>query len=89
MDRDFETLDAYRARLTVLEDRCDDQATNRRSTPQEQRHGLWLPVEGPDVPTYAYQYLDVDYPVLAAVTAVAERIEATRAEVERAMGYCN
>lgn len=75
--------------MTVLEDQCNKLAANRQSTLQEQRHGLWLPVEGPDVPTYAYQSLDVDYPVLAAVTAVAKRIEATRAEVERAMGYCN
>lgn len=89
MDRDFETLDAYRARLTFLEDRCDDVAANRQSTLREQRHSLWLPVEGPNVPTFAYHSLDDDYPILAAVTAIAERIEATRAEIEQAMGYCN
>lgn len=88
-DRHFETLDAYRARLTVLADLCDDLAASRQSTLREQRHCLWLPVEGPDVPTYAYQSLDVDYPVLAAATAVAERVESTRADVERAMAYCN
>jgi hypothetical protein len=88
-ERNFETLDAYRARLGVLADRCEDVAADRQDTLRAQRHGLWLPVEGPDVPTYAYQSLEVDYPVLAAATAVAERVESVRADVERAMGYCN
>lgn len=88
-DAEFETLDAYRARLAVLAERCDDLATRRQSTLLEQRHELWLPVDGPDVATYPYQPLDARYPVLAAVTAVAERVEETRTAVERAMGYCN
>ena len=88
-DVEFETLDAYRARLPVLGEHCDELAARRQSTLREQRHELWLPVGGPDVATYAYQPLEARYPVLSAVTAVAKRIEKTRTAVERAMGYCN
>jgi hypothetical protein len=82
--RAFGTVDAYRARLTVLEKRCDDVATDRQATLREQRHDLWLPAEGPDVATYTYQALDVNYPILSAVAAVAERISDARTKVGRA-----
>lgn len=88
-EQNFETLDAYRARLAVLEQRCEELAASRQSTLREQRRSLRLPVDGPDVPTYVYQSLDADYPVLSAVAAVVETIEETRTSVERAMGYCN
>lgn len=88
-ERGFGTLDAYRARLSVLEEHCDGVAADRQATLRQQRRNLRMPVAGPDLPTYAYQLLDVDYPVLAAVTAVLEEIESARAVVERAMAYCN
>lgn len=89
VERDFETLEAHRARLTVLDDRCDDLGARRQSTLREQRHSLRLPIDGPDIPTYAYQSLDSDYPVLSAVMATVEKSDETRTSVERAMGYCN
>lgn len=89
MELSFETLDAYRARLSVLEDRCETLAATRQSTLQAQRRSLWLSIDDPDFATYAYQSLDVEYPILSAIARTADRIDEVRTHVERAIGYCN
>jgi hypothetical protein len=85
----FGALDARLARLSVLESRCEEVATDRQSALQGQRRSLWLPADAPDVAVYAYQDLDVSYPVLSAVTALLDRIEEARTAIERAVGYCD
>lgn len=84
----FGTLDAHRVRFEALAEQCEAFAADRQSTLLEQRHTLRLPTDGPDIATYAYQSLEVDYPVLSVVAALAERIEETQERVERAIGYC-
>jgi len=83
----FGALDAHRCRLDVLEEKCADVAETRQTGLARQRRTLSLPVDVPDVPRYVYRDLPMDYPVLSAVTALLERIEAVRDVVERSLIY--
>ena len=81
----FGTLDAYRARLSVLENKCETVADDRQSTLFEQRRTTGLPSGAPDVPQYVYQELPFDYPVMAAVADLTEAIEAVRDDLRWAL----
>ena len=83
--QDFGALDAHRARLEVLECRCDKVATNRQEERAATERSMHFDGETDDVQTYLYQELPVTYPVLAAVAAVGRRIDAVRRDVERAI----
>ena len=82
---DFGGLDAHRARLEVLERRCDEVATTRQQERVAVEQSMHFDGETDDVQTYLYQDLPVTYPVLAAVAAVGRRIDAVRRDVERAI----
>ena len=82
---DFGGLDAHRARLEVLERRCDEVATTRQRERVAVERSMHFDGETDDVQTYLYQDLPVTYPVLAAVAAVGRRIDAVRRDVERAI----
>lgn len=82
---DFGGLDAHRARLGVLERRCDEVATTRQRERVAVEQSMHFDGETDDVQTYLYQDLPVTYPVLAAVAAVGRRIDAVRRDVERAI----
>jgi hypothetical protein len=82
---DFGGLDAHRARLEVLERRCDEVATTRQRERVAVEQSMHFDGETDDVQTYLYQDLPVTYPVLAAVAAVGRRIDAVRRDVERAI----
>jgi hypothetical protein len=82
---DFGGLDAHRARLKVLERRCDEVATTRQRERVAVEQSMHFDGETDDVQTYLYQDLPVTYPVLAAVAAVGRRIDAVRRDVERAI----
>jgi hypothetical protein len=84
----FGTLDAYRARLVVLEDRCNDIATDRQTSLFEQRRARWLPSNAPDIARYVYQNEPFEYPVMSTVADLTERIREVRSRIERAMGHC-
>ena len=83
--QDFGALDAHRARLEVLERRCDEVATNRQEERAATERSMHFDGETDDVQTYLYQDLPVTYPVLAAVAAVGRQIGAVRRDVERAI----
>lgn len=82
---DFGALDAHRARLEVLERRCDEVATNRQQERATTERSMYFDGATEDVQAYLYHDLPVTYPVLAAVAAVGRRIEAVRRDVERAI----
>ena len=84
----FGTLDAYRARLSVLEVKCEAVADSRQSTLFEQRRTAGLPTGEPDVPQYVYQAFAFDYPVMSAVADLSAAIDRLRADVEAAMSRC-
>ena len=81
----FGTLDAHRARLSVLEGKCETVADERQSTLFEQRRTTNLPSGTPDVPQYVYQELPFDYPVMAAVADLTGAIEAVRDDLRWAL----
>ena len=81
----FGTLDAHRARLSVLEGKCETVADERQSTLFEQRRTTGLPSGAPDVPQYVYQDLPFDYPVMAAVADLTGAIEAVRDDLRWAL----
>lgn len=83
----FGTLDAYRQRLLVLEENCDDLVDDRQDTLVAQRRNLSLPTEGPDVPTYVYRDLEMRYPIVSTTADVIERIQTLRQDVECALSY--
>jgi hypothetical protein len=84
----FGTLDAYRARLTVLEENCEAVAEERQATLFEQRRTAGLPTDAPDVPQYVYQELPFDYPVMSAVADLTAAVGRVRDDVESAMARC-
>jgi len=83
----FGTLDAYRARLVVLEEKCNELVDDRQETLVNQRRNLSLPIEGPDIPTYVYQSLRATYPVVSTAATTVERIDSFRRGVERALSH--
>lgn len=84
----FGALDGYRARLDALEERCRSVLADRQAELFEGRRRAWLPSDEPDLATYLYRDLPVDYPVMSTVAALLDRIGSVRSEVERAMATC-
>jgi hypothetical protein len=84
----FGALDGYRARLGVLEGKCEAVLADRQEAVFEQRRTRWLPSEAPDIARYVYQDLAVDYPVMSVVADRLGDIERIRARIERAMTRC-
>jgi hypothetical protein len=68
-DYEPQLRDAYRRRLSVFEDRCHELIDRRQSEIVDLRHKLSLSVNQPDLPTYLYQELPADHPVVATLTA--------------------
>ncbi|QWC18170.1 hypothetical protein [Halorubrum sp. 2020YC2] len=81
---DFGALDACRTRTEALRGDCDRIAARRQRALADHERRLALGDEL-DLPAYCYQDLDVTYPVLAAVGAVGDRIEALKQRIETAM----
>jgi hypothetical protein len=86
-DLSFGALDAYRTRLTVLEEKCSAVVDRRQATLVDQRRDLALPIDGPDVPTFVYQTLDVRYPIVATAADALDHVQSLRRDVERALSY--
>lgn len=78
-------LDAYGARLSVLERKCETVADDRQATLFEQRRTGGLPVDEPDLPQYVYQPCSFDYPVMASVADCTAAVDRIRAAVDDAM----
>jgi hypothetical protein len=81
----FGALDAYRARLNVLGEKCDEVAARRQRERVDGERWANGGEVASDVQTYLYRELSVTYPVLAAVAGIGERIESVRLDVERAL----
>jgi len=86
-DATFGTLDAYRLRLTVLEETCEELVETRQDALVRQRRTLSLPIEGPDIPTYVYQDLETTYPIVSTAATVLDSIETHQQAVEQALIY--
>lgn len=85
----FGALDAYRARLEQLTRNCEAVLRRRQEAVFDQRRAVWLPADAPDIARYFYQSLDIDYPVMAVIADLLDRIDALRSSIERAMSYCH
>ena len=81
---EFGALDACRNRTTALLEDCDRIAARRQRVIAEHERELSLD-DDLDLPTYLYADLSVDYPALAAVGAVGDRLAALKRRIERAM----
>jgi hypothetical protein len=81
-EEDLGSLDAYRARLSALSDRCEKAASTRQATIRAQRNELQMPTDAPDMPKYLYRDLDPNYPLLSLVVTLSEQID----ELERDIG---
>jgi len=84
----FGTLDAHRARLDVLAENCESRFECRQAEIFDQRRIQRLPADVPDITVYFYQALPFDYPVCSSVAGLLERIDAIRADIERAAAFC-
>jgi hypothetical protein len=85
LDEGFGALDARRARLEVLADRCDEAAAARQADIRANHATLGLPERFPDLPTYLYQSLDERHPALATLAELGDVVASTRRRVERRM----
>ncbi|MEF8806897.1 DUF7260 family protein [Natronomonas sp.] len=85
----FGDLDAYRAQLDQLETNCESVLQRRQRSVFDQRRAAWLPNDAPDVAKYLYQNLEDDYPVMAVIADLLERIDARRRQIEHAMTFCH
>ncbi|ELZ40833.1 hypothetical protein C472_01342 [Halorubrum tebenquichense DSM 14210] len=81
----FGALDACRTRTEALREDCDRIAARRQRVLADHDRRLALS-DDLDLPAYCYQDLDVTYPVLAAVAAVGDRLDALCRRIEREMG---
>ena len=83
----FGTLDAYRNRLTVLENKCETLSDQRQQKVFETRRARWIADNVPDIAQYFYLELDVDYPVMSSIADIVEAINKIRNEIEREMAF--
>ena len=78
----YSQLDAYRSRLDVVETRCHELIERRQSETVTERRSLSLPIGGPDIQTYVYNDLPVNYPVIATLTGLIDAAATARANIE-------
>ncbi|WP_049925920.1 DUF7260 family protein [Halopiger goleimassiliensis] len=79
---EFNALRLTRTRLEELGDRCDRLATERQRQLHERRCQLSV-IDGDVFEAYLYGNYEHSYPVLAAITLLADRIESSIADVDR------
>jgi hypothetical protein len=84
-DCTFGSLEALYSRLGVLEQHCADCLETRQCALNKQRDEFAWQIDAPDFPIYLYRTLDVDYPVLASIADISDRIESCRNEIEAEM----
>jgi len=84
----FGALEGQLARLDVLERRCDELTDKRQEILGTHRQSMTSGGNGVDTPTYLYQSLQVDYPVLWSIGACCDRIESVRRRLQRAITRC-
>jgi hypothetical protein len=87
--KSFGTLDANRAYLSTLEERCENRLRRRQAAVFQQRRDVTLPRDAPDIAQYLYHELPDTYPVMAVVADLLATIDRLRSNVERAMTFCH
>jgi hypothetical protein len=81
----FGSLEGYFTRMDTLETKCTTILEDRQSTLVRQRRRISLPIDAPDIATYLYQDLPVNYPIVATLADLLERIEDVQDEINRAI----
>lgn len=81
----FGALEAHRARLLTLEDKCERAATTRQATIHRHRTEYSLPIDAPDICVYLYEEFETAYPILCLCIDLARGVENCCQQVERAM----
>jgi DNA repair exonuclease SbcCD ATPase subunit len=84
----FGSLDAHRARLDAMCERCEKVSDGRQDAIFDQRRVQRLPAQVPDVAMYFYQNLNVDYPVMSVIADLLDSIAAVQRRIEREIAYC-
>ena len=84
-DQGFGALEAHRARLLTLADKCEHAATTRQATIHRHRTEYSLPIDAPDICAYLYDEFETAYPILRLCSGLARQIEQCRRQVERGM----
>lgn len=85
----FGALEAHRARLLTLKDKCEHAATTRQETIHHHRTEYSLPIDAPDICVYLYKEFETAYPILRLCSDLARRIENYRQQIEHAMSICS
>lgn len=75
--------DAYRARLEVLGDRCEEVAETRQAVLDDHRGAFSDRLDVADLPRYLYEDLPVTYPVLAVAARLATAVRDRRCDLVR------
>ena len=70
-DQGFGALEAHRARLLTLKDKCEHAATTRQETIHHHRTAYSLPVDAPDICVYLYEGFEATYPILLGGSKIA------------------
>jgi hypothetical protein len=81
----FGSLDAHRARLGVVERKCETLSERRQREIFGQRRIQRLPTDAADIAVYLYQDLEVSYPVVSLIAELSGTIGELQTRVERAM----
>jgi hypothetical protein len=84
-DCTFGSLEALYSRLGVLEQHCADCLETRQHILNQQRDEFAWQIDALDFLIYLYGTLDVDYPVLASIADLSDRIETCRKDIELAI----
>lgn len=82
-EESFGSLDAYRARMDTLVEKCDTAAEHRQNDLFKHQSIAALPDEIAAVPLYLYQRHDSTFPILAYVAALGDQIVAIRSAISR------
>ncbi|MCY4730838.1 hypothetical protein KY092_09740 [Natronomonas gomsonensis] len=87
MAESFGSLDAHRARLDTLVERCDAAAESRQRDLREHRTTAALSEGVAAVPLYLYQGFDSTFPILSFIAALGDRIEGIRSDISHAASH--
>ncbi len=83
----FGSLDAHRARIDTLVDRCDAAAESRQNDLRQHRTTAALSESIAAVPLYLYQGLESTFPILSFIAALGDRIDAIRSDISHAASH--
>jgi predicted nuclease with TOPRIM domain len=83
----LDTLHSVESKITTLEKRCDQVATERQSNIQRYRVKYSLTPDDCDLPAYLYKSIECDYPVLYLCSKIGDNIKKTKENIRNESIY--